>query len=125
MPKSAWIDITLPLDKDIPVLPIGTPDNPAVPIPKVERFLDMEKGDKVTQSCIAMISHDGTHIDAPLHFIRGGMTIDAMPIETTVGPARVLEIKDEKFVTVKELEPYRDFHNTQYMSDIIIKRTNK
>jgi kynurenine formamidase len=37
-----------------------------------------------------MISHDGTSIDAPFHFIGGGMTIDAMPIETTAGPCRVV-----------------------------------
>ncbi|MBN1176162.1 MAG: cyclase family protein [Dehalococcoidales bacterium] len=101
-----WIDITLPLGKEIPVLPIGDPDNPAVPIPKVERFFDVEKGDVATMSRIEMISHDGTHIDAPLHFIRGGKTIDEMPVDTTIGPARVIEIKDEKDITVKELEQY-------------------
>jgi arylformamidase len=102
-----YFDVTLPLGKDIPCLPIGTPENPAVPIPVVERFQDVEKGDRVTQSRIAMISHDGTHIDAPLHFIPGGTTIDAMPYDTTIGPCRVLEIKDEKFVKVEELEPYK------------------
>ena len=35
------------------------------------------------------------------------MTIDKMPIETTNGPCRVIEIKDEKDITVKELEPYK------------------
>jgi arylformamidase len=30
-----------------------------------------------------------------------------MPIETTVGPCRVLEIRDKKFVKVEELEPYK------------------
>jgi arylformamidase len=58
-------------------------------------------------SRIEMTSHDGTHIDSPLHFIPGGMTIDAMPYETTIGPCRVIEIKDENSVTVKELEPYK------------------
>ena len=101
-----WIDITLPLGKEIPVLAIGDPDNPAVPIPKVERFFDVEKGDVATMSRIEMISHDGTHIDAPLHFIRGGKTIDEMPIDTTIGPARVIEIKDEKDITVRELEQH-------------------
>ncbi len=104
--KYEYFDVTLPLGKDLPCLPIGTPDNPAVPIPVIERFLDVEKGDKVTQSRIAMISHDGTHIDAPLHFIPGGMTIDNMPFETTLGPCRVLQINDEKFVKVEELEKY-------------------
>ncbi|OGO18021.1 MAG: hypothetical protein A2Z15_08300 [Chloroflexi bacterium RBG_16_50_11] len=83
------------------------PAESKVPQPSVYRFFDVDKGDKVTMSRIEMTSHDGTHIDAPLHFIPGGTTIDAMPIETTVGPCRVIEIKDEKSVTVKELEPYK------------------
>jgi arylformamidase len=113
MAKSEWIDITLPLNKEIPLTPAmprqpGQPPPPEskIPLPTVYRFFDVDKGDKVTMSRIEMSSHDGTHIDSPLHFIPGGMTIDAMPIETTVGPCRVIEIKDEKSVTVKELEPY-------------------
>jgi arylformamidase len=106
MLESEWIDITLPLNDKIPVLTLGDGGAGPVPDPKVYRFFDVEKGDKVTMSRIEMASHDGTHIDAPFHFIPGGMTIDNMPIETTVGPARVIEIKDEKQITVAELEPY-------------------
>jgi arylformamidase len=111
MPETGWIDISLPLNKEIHVLPPlpsppGGSPAPENPPSSVYRFFDVEKGDKVTMSRIEMASHDGTHIDAPLHFIPGGMTIDAMPIETTVGPCRVIEIKDEKDITVAELEPY-------------------
>ena len=114
MPKSPWIDITLPLNTEIP-LPPAIPPKPGdpppleskIPNPRVYRFFDVDKGDKVTMSRIEMSSHDGTHIDSPRHFIPGGPTIDTMPIETTVGPCRVIEIKDDKSVTVKELEPYK------------------
>ncbi len=114
MAKTEWFDITLPLNKEIPLPPAlspqpGQPPPPEskIPLATVYRFFDVDKGDKVTMSRIEMSSHDGTHIDSPLHFIPGGTTIDAMPIETTVGPCRVIEIKDEKSVTVKELEPYK------------------
>jgi arylformamidase len=114
MAKTEWFDITLPLNKEIPLPPAlppqpGQPPPPEsrIPLATVYRFFDVDKGDKVTMSRVEMSSHDGTHIDAPLHFIPGGTTIDAMPIETTVGPCRVIEIKDEKSVTVKELEPYK------------------
>jgi arylformamidase len=105
MGESEWIDITLPLGKVIPVLPDSVSAG-STPASSVQRFFDVDKGDKVTMSRIEMISHDGTHIDAPLHFIRGGMTIDEMPVEVGVGPARVIEIKDEKEITADELEPY-------------------
>jgi arylformamidase len=122
-----YFDITLPLNTEIPLTPAmpPRPDEPPppenkVPLPSVYRFFDVDKGDKVTMSRIEMSSHDGTHIDAPRHFIPGGPTIDTMDIETTVGPGRVIEIKNEKSVTVKELEPY----NIRAGERIIFKTKN-
>ena len=86
MPESEWIDITIPLNDKIPILTLGDGGAGPVPDPTVYRFFDVDKGDKVTMSRIEMASHDGTHIDAPLHFIPGGMTIDNMPIETMSVP---------------------------------------
>jgi arylformamidase len=65
--------------------------------------MDVDKGDKVTMSEMTMISHTGTHIDAPLHFIYRGKTIDEMPLDTAVGLARVIEIKDTESIKIEEL----------------------
>jgi arylformamidase len=126
MAKTQWYDITLPLNQEIPIPP-PIPPQPGVPAqqnqappPKVYRFFDVEKGDIVTMSRIEMSTHDGTHIDSPLHFIPGGTTIDAMPFETTLGPCRVIKIKDDKEVTVKELESY----NIQAGERILFKTKN-
>ncbi len=102
MAKSEWIDITVPMPVDKPMQYF--PDDPQPP--KIERIFDVDKGDRVTMSQININSHNGTHIDAPLHFIYGGSSIDEMPLDTTVGPARVIEIKDNESIKVKELEPY-------------------
>jgi len=114
MAKAQWFDVTLPLNKEIPIPP-AIPPQPGQPLPPefsippstVYRFFDVDRGDKVTMSRIEITSHDGTHIDAPLHFIPGGATIDAMLYDTTIGPCRVIEIKNDTSVTAKELEPYR------------------
>jgi arylformamidase len=37
-------------------------------------------------------SHTGTHLDAPAHFHQGGETIENIPVETFIGPARVLDL---------------------------------
>ncbi len=37
-------------------------------------------------------SHTGTHIDVQLHFVEGGGTVDELPIEELVGPARVVDL---------------------------------
>ena len=106
MAESEWFDISIPLGREIPELPLEASEGD-MRVSRVERFFDVEKGDKVTMSRIEMDSHDGTHIDSPLHFIKGGSSIDEMPISTAVGPASVIEIKNEKEITVQELEPYR------------------
>jgi len=118
-PKLEWIDITIPLGKDIPVLPSGTSESP-VPPPRVERFFDVDRGDKVTMSRIEINSHDGTHIDAPLHFFYRGVSIDEMPLDTTIGPARVIEIQDTESIKPEELESY----NIQPGERILFKTEN-
>jgi kynurenine formamidase len=36
-------------------------------------------------------THTGTHCDAPRHFVPGGQTIDQLPLDTFIGPARLLD----------------------------------
>jgi kynurenine formamidase len=36
--------------------------------------------------------HGGTHIDAPIHFAEGGLTVDRIPLERLVGPAVVVDV---------------------------------
>ncbi len=55
---------------------------------------------------IEITSHTGTHIDTPLHFIPGGSTVSDMPLDATVGPCRVIEIKDKVKIKVAELEKH-------------------
>ena len=93
------IDITIPFRN-------GMVHWPSDPAPRIERIMDVNKGDKVTMSKLQMISHTGTHIDAPLHFVPKGGTIDEMPLDTMIGPARVIEIKDAESVKLEELTPY-------------------
>ncbi len=56
----------------------------------------MDKGDDLTLSRLDLGSHTGTHVDAPSHFIPGGPTLDQMPLENLVGPARVLDLRHVK-----------------------------
>jgi arylformamidase len=97
--KSEWIDISLPIYEGM----VGGPNDPRVTVRLVR---DPAKGDAVTMSQLTMISHTGTHIDAPRHFFVDGTTIDALPLETFIGPARVIEIKDTDSIKPAELEPY-------------------
>lgn len=72
-----------------------------------EPFRAMERGDVCNVSSLAFGSHTGTHMDAPLHFIRNGRTLDKMPLDATIGPCRVIEIKDRESVKVEEIADRR------------------
>jgi arylformamidase len=55
----------------------------------VESMADGDPGD-VSRWLIG--SHTGTHLDAPAHFVTGGDTIELLPVDRFVGPARVLDL---------------------------------
>ncbi len=95
-----WYDITVPLKQGMIYLPI----DPVAP--RIYRYSDRNLGAPVTMSMLEIISHTGTHIDAPLHFIPDGSTISDMPLDATIGPCRVIEIKDRKLIKVDELKQY-------------------
>jgi arylformamidase len=42
-----------------------------------------------------MGAHSGTHIDAPMHFVRDGASIDRVALEPLIGSARVIDIPDQ------------------------------
>jgi arylformamidase len=94
--KSQWIDISVPLRSAM----VHWPSDPPVTIKLAE---DMEHGDTANLSVISMGAHSGTHVDAPIHFIRQGMGVDRMPLDTMVGRARVVEIKDTESIKPEEL----------------------
>ena len=49
-------------------------------------------------------SHTGTHLDAPLHFIPGGKSVDVLDLNILVGPAQVVEIFGRDQVTSADLQ---------------------
>src|SRR4051812_5645020 len=42
---------------------------------------------------LSFASHTGSHVDAPLHKLQGGKTLDDIPLEQWTGPARVLDFR--------------------------------
>lgn len=63
---------------------------PGDPAPQLHPLLQMENGGLYNLSGFQMCSHNGTHIDAPAHFIRGGKTVDQILLESFVGDAFVV-----------------------------------
>lgn len=61
--------------------------------PKPERMVlnSMEDGDVYNLTAFHMCAHNGTHIDAPRHFIKEGKSVDNVHLEAFVGMAYVAE----------------------------------
>ena len=64
---------------------------PGDPFPKAEKLKSMEQGENYNLSVFSMCAHNGTHIDAPSHFIKEGKSIDGISCESTVGYCYVTE----------------------------------
>ncbi|HLP44239.1 MAG TPA: cyclase family protein [Candidatus Nanoarchaeia archaeon] len=100
------IDISVPVNDTIPVWPkAARPDFP--------KFLSMERGDVCNDSNIRMGMHTGTHIDAPLHFVKNGKSIDSLPLETFIGDVLVVELPDANEISAEQLDSLTIPENTE------------
>ncbi len=111
--SNSWIDISLTIHPGMPYWPNNPPIN-------IEPSQCLAHGDVCNVSKLTIGTHTGTHVDGINHFIKGGMGIDQMPLEATIGKARVIEIKDPQQIKVAEIEP----HNIQAGERILFKTIN-
>ncbi|MBO4603836.1 MAG: cyclase family protein [Clostridiales bacterium] len=64
---------------------------PGDPSPVMERVMSIPNGDICNLTSFSMCAHNGTHVDAPFHFLKDGKTIDQVSLERFVGPCFVAE----------------------------------
>ena len=98
---SRYIDLTHRIEENMQVFP----GDPAVEIREV---MTLGK-DICTVQSIRFNNHVGTHLDAPSHFIEGGMTADQIPLDTLIGTAVILDFTNKgknDLITEKDLHPY-------------------
>ena len=62
---------------------------PGDPRPERKILKSMEKGEKYNLTAFDMCAHNGTHIDAPFHFLADGKTVDRLPLDSFVGDCYV------------------------------------
>jgi kynurenine formamidase len=97
------IDLTQPLDKNVPVYPGDPPFSS-------QQSCTVDK-DGYSIHALSCSSHVGTHIDAPSHFIADGATIDQFPPSAFILPALVLDVshkKERECISWDTVEPIAD-----------------
>ena len=62
---------------------------PGDPAPEKETLWSMDKGDIINLTAFSMCAHNGTHLDAPSHFINHGKNIDDIELFKVIGYAFV------------------------------------
>ena len=58
---------------------------PGDPKPERQTLSATAQGDLYNLTAFSMCAHNGTHVDAPFHFIEDGKTVDKMDLSTFVG----------------------------------------
>ena len=91
-------DITVPIRE-------GMHDYPGNQPFERKRMMDMEKGDIANLTAFTMSAHTGTHMDAPLHFVRDGAMIEEIDLGVMIGPATVYRLDSVEKIERAELEP--------------------
>ncbi|MDX8359694.1 MULTISPECIES: cyclase family protein [Bacillaceae] len=75
--------------------------------PAKQPSLTTVTNDYITESRIDMDVHSGTHVDAPLHMINDGETIETISIEDLVGQCKVFDLTEvEDQITKKDIEKF-------------------
>lgn len=80
-------DVSLPIYEGMPVYKNK---------PEKQPSFDTSQNGHVTETRIAMDVHTGTHVDAPLHMVPGGDTIETLPLEKLVRKAKVIDLTNAK-----------------------------
>ncbi|MCK5796875.1 MAG: cyclase family protein [Deltaproteobacteria bacterium] len=113
-PEADWIDISVPL-RD------GMATWPGDPPMRVGRAFSLAEGDPANVTTLSCCAHTGTHVDAPRHYLKDGAAVDEAPLDTWIGPARVLDISRSRgTITVDELAA----HSIQAGERILLRTGN-
>lgn len=100
MPRVGALDLSMPLSS-------ATTPVPGHPCPEFQPYHDLER-DGIRNTVMRMTLHTATHVDAPSHIVKDGVTIDNLAIDTCVGPGVRVDLRARAKpgipITVEDLE---------------------
>jgi len=66
---------------------------------RITQIKCLDKGDPYNLSRLDFNLHTGTHVDAPIHFLQNGTTVEKLPLDVLVGPCYVAHLPDTADIT--------------------------
>jgi kynurenine formamidase len=100
------VDLSYTLEEKMPAWPTQARYGAVV-------YESYEYGDSALHSMITLSEHTGTHIDAPKHFIPGGLSVDELPLKTVMGRGVTISALGLKERDALPLQAVKDFEAEQ------------
>ncbi len=122
--QGSWVDLTYSLSDESVFWPTAMP------------FTLLTESEGITEGgyyysaySFSAAEHGGTHIDAPIHFAQGRMTVDEIPLSLLIGNAVVIDVSAKTFqnrdyqVTVADMADWEQTHGRIPDDSIVLIRT--
>ena len=122
--QDSWVDLTYSLSNDSVFWPTARP------------FTLITESEGVTEAgyyysaySFSAAEHGGTHIDAPIHFAQGRMTVEQIPLSALIGNAVVVDVSAKTLenrdylITVADMADWEQTHGRIPVGSIILFRT--
>ena len=94
------IDITIPMHENMPAFPGDEK------VFTINHIMKVENGDPYSIKKLSMLTHTGTHIDFPCHYLPNGKTSNQIDLSKFIGIAEVIEITDNRKITLQEIKEF-------------------
>ncbi len=88
-----YVDLSVAINEDTPIYP-GDPKTSIKPAAMLDK-------DGYYDHYFSMGTHVGTHVDAPMHMIAGGKSLDQIPVDQFIGRGVYVDVTDGNFDAVK------------------------
>lgn len=85
-----------------------------------------DKGYYYTANNFSTAEHGGTHIDAPIHFAKKGLTVDEIPLEKLIGPAIKIDVSlkvldnADYLISIEDILEWEKKENTKIPNNSIV-----
>ncbi|WP_325894523.1 cyclase family protein [Grimontia sp. NTOU-MAR1] len=118
---SEAIDLTHPMHNDMPFWPGGVPF-------KKEALVTHENGGYLLHK-FSMGENTGTHVDAPIHFIKNRSTIEDIPLSSLIVPVVVIDARKQVMgnpdyqLSVEDLKQWESEHGTIPKKSLFVMNT--
>ena len=123
-PPGRWVDLSYEYSDETVFWPTVEPF-------KLEVVADgmTEAGYYYAANTFSTAEHGGTHLDAPVHFARGGWSTEQVPLENLIGPAVVIDVTEKSIadrdylITIDDITSWEARHGVIPSNSILFFRT--